>query len=223
MLRTRILCWLAYGLYRLLTFGYKIRFVGLENRDQAYGMHPNGSFVMGIWHEYFFAAVAAHPNLGIRPMISQSEDGEFIAFIAKKLGYRPVRGSSSRGGAAARQKLYERIERGLIAAFTADGPRGPRRKMKSGLIDLSRSGQMAILPLAVAADRSWVLKKSWDQSLIPKPFANVWIAYGEPIMIPADCHGKEFAAAKRQVTERLNAVDAVAVDAMQRWQKMKSN
>ena len=138
-------------------------------------MHPAGSYVYGLWHESFFAGVSVYTNQNIAPMISQSNDGEFISYIAEKLGYRPVRGSTSRGGEDARTALYQRISEGLVAAFTADGPRGPRHKMKSGLIDLSRSGRMAIVPLAVDADRKWIMHKSWDQSIIPKPmeFGNI--------------------------------------------------
>lgn len=182
-------------------------------------MHPNGSFVYGLWHENFFAAVATHAHKGISPMISQSDDGELISYISKKLGFTPVRGSTSRGGEQARHQLYERINSGLVAAFTADGPRGPRRKMKSGLIDLSRSGQMAILPLAINADRAWILHKSWDHSLIPKPFAKVAVVYGEPFIVEPEAHGQAFAAAKRQAADAINEVHRKALNYVQSWTK----
>lgn len=143
-------------------------------------------------------------------MISQSNDGELISYIAQKLGFEPVRGSTSRGGEAARNELYDRIEKGLQAAFTADGPKGPRRKMKSGLVDLSRSGRMAILPLGIDADRKWVLHKSWDNSVIPKPFSRVFVVYGAPFIISADTHGAAFAEAKRHAASCLNLVAAEA-------------
>jgi lysophospholipid acyltransferase (LPLAT)-like uncharacterized protein len=211
-LKIRILCRLGFIIYRLLTLTYRIKFVHPERVTEAKHLHPAGSFVYGLWHENFFTAVATHPNQGIAPMISQSNDGELISFIAEKLGFKPVRGSTSRGGEAAREALYEQIQNGLQAAFTADGPKGPRRKMKSGLVDLSRSGHMAILPLAIDADRKWILEKSWDKSLIPKPFAHVYVVYGKPFIVPPEAKGAMFAEAKRYAQKSINAVaDEAAV------------
>lgn len=207
-LKIKVLCWVAYLIYRTLTLTYRIRYVHAENRQAASRLHPKGSYVFGLWHECFFAAVATHTGQAIAPMISQSNDGELISFISERLGFKPVRGSTSRGGEAAREALYERINSGLQAAFTADGPKGPRRKMKSGLVDLSRAGEMPILPLAIAADRCWILHKSWDRSIIPKFFAKVYVVYGAPFIVDKNAHGLQFAEAKRKAEAALNAVMA---------------
>lgn len=212
-LKLRLLCWLAFVIYRVLSSTYRVRYFHTEHKTQAAALHPRGSFVYGLWHEYFFVCVAAHPRQNITPMISRSNDGELISFIGKKLGFSPVRGSSSRGGTEAREELYGRIASGLTAAFTADGPKGPRRKLKSGLVDLSRTGQMAILPVAAAADRYWRLR-SWDQSLIPKPFAKIAVVYSAPYLVPAAAHGAAFAREKQLVTTKLNQLDDIAAAAL---------
>jgi lysophospholipid acyltransferase (LPLAT)-like uncharacterized protein len=204
--KTRVLCWIALLIYRLLCSTYRVEYVHRDALEHAAKLHPAGSFVFGLWHEYFFTAVCTHPHQGIAPMISQSQDGEFISFIAASLGFHPVRGSTSRGGEQARTELYRRVNSGLKAAFTADGPRGPRRRIKSGLVDLSRTGRMAIVPLAVAASRAWRLHKSWDHSLIPKPFAKLVVIYGDPLMVAEHAHGLAFADEKRRIEAALQQV-----------------
>jgi lysophospholipid acyltransferase (LPLAT)-like uncharacterized protein len=205
-LKIRMLCWLALGAYLLLCATYRVRYANPEALEKARALHPKGSFVFGLWHEFFFTAVATHRHQDIAPMISQSNDGELISFIAEALGFKPVRGSTSRGGASARDALYARIDSGLKAAFTADGPRGPRRKLKSGIVDLARTGSMAIVPLAISADRAWILRRSWDHSMIPKPFARLVVCYGDPVVVEPNAHGLAFATEKQKVRIALNQI-----------------
>jgi len=194
----------------MLTSTYRIKFINEENVRLAAQSHPNGSFIYGLWHEHFFSAVASHPHRGISPMISKSNDGEIITYIGKKIGFDPVRGSTSKGGTQARMELYQRATNGLKAAFTVDGPRGPRHRLKSGVIDLARNTAMPIVPLAIATNRAWRLHKSWDQSIIPKPFSKVFVVYGSPIFIDSDTHGLAFAAAKKSVTNALRETKNLA-------------
>jgi len=208
--KMRCICFFSYLIFRILTSTYRIKFLNEENIAIAEESHPNKSFIYALWHEHFFTAVASHRYRGISPMISKSNDGEIITYIGRKLGFSPVRGSTSKGGEEARKELYRRATAGLKAAFTVDGPRGPRHRLKSGVIDLARNTSMKIVPLAISADRSWILHKSWDHSMIPKPFSRVAVAYGKPISIDSNTHGLAFAEAKKQVTSALHEAKEMA-------------
>ena len=50
-------------------------------------------------------------------------------YFAVSLGYRTVRGSSSRGAARALRGAERELQEGRAVAFTPDGPRGPRREL----------------------------------------------------------------------------------------------
>ena len=50
---------------------------------------------------------------------------------------------------------------------------------------MARIGGAPMVPLACAADRAWHLDR-WDDFMIPKPFARVVYAIGEPIKVPPD-------------------------------------
>ena len=62
-------------------------------------------------------------------------------------------------------------------AFTPDGPRGPRRELKPGVVAAAQRGGGVIVPIHAEADRAWRLH-SWDRFMIPKPLARVRITYG---------------------------------------------
>src|SRR5207245_1352991 len=65
-------------------------------------------------------------------LISRSRDGGILAGCIERFGGEPVRGSSSRGGAAAMRELQRRMEEGCDAYITPDGPKGPRYSMSAG-------------------------------------------------------------------------------------------
>jgi lysophospholipid acyltransferase (LPLAT)-like uncharacterized protein len=99
------------------------------------------------------------------------------------LGFRAIRGSSSRGGATALRQMAEAYREGHRCAFTADGPRGPNMVAQPGPVQLAQLvaapwvGAFYALPLS-----AWQLN-SWDRFLIPRPFSRVVMTW--PAHIPA--------------------------------------
>ena len=216
-LKTVLIGTLAYALGRLLLASWRVRFIGLSHRRDAAARHAHGSFCLGVWHEHFFACILAHRGQRFAPMASLSRDGDVASFVLERLGYRPVRGSSSRGGSSARDEMVELATAGYFTGLTVDGPRGPRRQLKSGAIDVSRRTGAAFLPFACRGDREWVLTKSWDQFKIPKPFSRVVLAYGDPMAVPRAISGDAFDLAKREAERRINAAEAAALAELESW------
>ena len=108
-------------------------------------------------------------DMGIRVMSSDSYDGQYMGRIIHKFGFVAVKGSSSRNAVRALLGLCRSLEDGWTVAFTLDGPRGPRHKVKPGPVALARSSGLALTMFHVAVDRAWVLN-SWDRLVIPIPF-----------------------------------------------------
>jgi hypothetical protein len=144
-----------------------------------------GPTVFAFWHRALLVCSHRFRDRGIAIMISPSFDGELIARTVKLLGFRPIRGSSSRGGATALKQMQLAYAAGHICAITADGPRGPVYVAKSGAALLANSvveggtwaGCFHALP-----ERRWELN-SWDRFMIPKPFSRVVVTW--PRHIPA--------------------------------------
>ncbi len=141
--------------------------------------------IYALWHRCVFYASYFWRRRGIGVMTSRSFDGEYIARIIEKFGFRAVRGSSSRGGARGLLEMHDLLAAGGIAGFTIDGPRGPRYVAKPGAALLARNSGCPIMAFHIAFDRSWTLR-SWDAFLIPKPFARALIRIGRLVRVPAD-------------------------------------
>lgn len=209
-----LITWSAYLLVRLI--GPTLRFStsmepGVPSRTFP---HP-GIFVF--WHNAVIPATWHYRGKNIAVMTSSSFDGEYIARIIGKFGFRPVRGSSTRGGVRALLGMHAEIEAGHSVAFTIDGPRGPVYVAKPGPVLLARNVQLPIYAFYVAVERAWILK-SWDQLRIPKPFSRVHVHVAAPIRVSAD---KDAEAAKRLHGEMQVALERVREEAEARLRTRK--
>ena len=135
-----------------------------------------------LWHETLLPLLWRHRNQGVTIVVSEARDGQYLADLAAALGYRTVRGSSTRGGARALLGAVRVLQAAGAVAFTPDGPRGPRRELKPGVVAAAQRGGGVIVPVHAEADRAWRLH-SWDRFMIPKPLARVWITYGRPFEV----------------------------------------
>ena len=141
--------------------------------------------IASFWHSCMIPATYIWRGFGIRVMSSNSYDGEYMGRIIHKLGFVAVKGSSSRNAVRALLGLRRALEEGWTVAFTLDGPRGPRRKVKPGPTALARSSGVSLTMFHAAVDKAWVLN-SWDRMQIPVPFSRVLVRFGKLIPVPAD-------------------------------------
>ncbi len=139
--------------------------------------------IFAFWHARMLPLVFTHRDRGAAVLVSQSRDGELIARALERMGFVTARGSSTRGGGEGALEMLERAREGRILGITPDGPRGPAERVKPGLTWLASHSGCAVVPIATAANRAWVLR-SWDGFRIPWPFARVCAAYGEPVRVP---------------------------------------
>jgi hypothetical protein len=198
-----------------------IRLLGMTLRyeDRAEpGVTPGweipGPVVFAFWHRSLLACAHRFRNLDIAILISSSFDGELISRTVELLGFKAVRGSSSRGGAAGLKNMRLAYGEGHRCAFTADGPRGPKFVAKPGAAQLANSvgatteeGQVGAAKLGTwvgcfyaLPERAWELR-SWDRFLIPKPFSRVVLTW--PAHVPA---GEVTAAAVQAALDRAVAM-----------------
>lgn len=137
------------------------------------------------WHQCVLACAYYYRSTGATIVISQSFDGELITRVLALFGYSAVRGSSSRGGALALRGLQDVLQASRPAIFTADGPRGPIYRAKSGPIRLAQATGAPIGCFHLQPEHCWTLR-SWDQFQIPKPFTRIVVSWGPWLRVPAD-------------------------------------
>lgn len=142
-------------------------------------------------------------------LISRSDDGRIIAQVMRYLGIDSVEGSSSRGGAVALMQLRSQLDGGSSVVITPDGPRGPARKMKSGIIRLAQQSGRPVCPVAYGVKKSWKFN-SWDGMFLPKPFSRAVVCVGEQIFVPAQISSEEAEFFRLKVEAELNRVTDLA-------------
>jgi lysophospholipid acyltransferase (LPLAT)-like uncharacterized protein len=156
-----------------------------------------------VWHEALLPLMWLHRNEGAAIVVSEARDGQYLADFAEAAGYEMIRGSSTRGGARALLAGVRVLEAGGTLAMTPDGPRGPRREMKPGILAAAARSGATLITVHAEADRAWRLN-SWDQFMIPKPFARVRVCYGMPFTV-----GTEADAEARAMDRIRNSMDEV--------------
>lgn len=205
--RTRWIARLGAGLVRLLGITWRVRYRNDDEMRRA--REEKRPVVYMLWHGQLLPLLWAHRNRGISILISEHRDGEIIARIAHSLGYRTVRGSTSRGASRALVGMAREIEAGFDVAITPDGPRGPARSFASGALFVAQRTGCPLLPVAQAS-RAWRLN-SWDRFAVPMPFARITVAYSAFITIPSgnsraiEAHAGECGAAIDAATARAEA------------------
>jgi lysophospholipid acyltransferase (LPLAT)-like uncharacterized protein len=164
-------------------------------------------YVLLSWHEALLPVLWHHRELGIAALVSEARDGQYLAALARLLGYRLIQGSSTRGGVRALRGAIRALEDGVSVGLTPDGPRGPRRVAKPGVVAAAERGGAVIVPVHAEARPAW-RAKSWDRFLVPPPFARVRLAYGEPFTVERDAGGRQAGLAR--VTRELEAATRLA-------------
>ena len=166
---------LAAGLIRLLGATWRMRDVQAPGIPAGHTLP--GPTVFAFWHESLLACAYRFRGLGIAILISHSFDGELIARTVERLGFVPVRGSSTRGAATGLRGMANAYAAGHICAFTADGPRGPRRLAKPGVVQVARLVSSPWLGCFHAEPGAAWRLRSWDRFAIPRPFTAVTFAW----------------------------------------------
>jgi lysophospholipid acyltransferase (LPLAT)-like uncharacterized protein len=169
--------------------------------------------VYAFWHQCIFAAAYCFRNKQIAVMTSRSFDGEYIARIIERFGFRAVRGSSSRAAAAALLGMHDELAAGHAVAFTIDGPRGPKFIAKPGPILLAKNEQTPLIVFHVACERAWRLS-SWDEMMIPKPFSRCVVRFSSAITLPPEATREQMDAAHGEMQAALERVQRWAIDAL---------
>ena len=170
----------AYPLTAALGRTLRWRIDGAGHFDEL--MKAGRPPILALWHGRILPATLYWRDRGIVAMTSENFDGEWIARLMARFGFQAARGSTSRGGSRALVQLRRELAAGRAAAFTVDGPRGPARSAQPGAVWLAGATGHPVLPFHLEADRSWTAR-SWDGSMVPKPFSTTAIAIGDPMTV----------------------------------------
>jgi len=185
-IQEKLLIWLVPRLIRMiisiLSSTVRWRYCGER-------FHPDSSeqHIFSFWHARLLMMGTGLKGCNGYTLISSHRDGGFIADTLQLQGFKAIRGSSTRGGSRALSQMIRKAKNeSCDFGITPDGPKGPREKVKPGVVLLAKKTGVKVYPVAWATCRRWRIRSSWDHFYIPKPFAAGVFVFGKPLKIGSD-------------------------------------
>ena len=207
MLRPLVLAWAP----AVVAWGVRLLGLTLSIRRDERAVEPlwqaGAPVIYAVWHGRILLLPLLYGRRPVCVLASRSRDGELVTRYIGRFGMEAVRGSSSRGGAAALRHLARWLGQGREVVVVPDGPRGPAEVVKPGIVGLARLSGAAIVPVAVGASSEWRLG-SWDGFRIPRPFARCVARFGEPIHVARVVDRRAEEAAREEVEAALRALSS---------------
>jgi len=202
----QIAAWLIYAFGTTLSNTWRLRW---HDQSGLFDGTGEGPLIFAIWHNRigvcmtFWNKYGRHRRkaAGLAALVSASKDGALLARMFEHFHVQAARGSSSRRGSQALLELTTYIDDGYHAAITPDGPRGPKYKIRDGILSLAQVTATPIIPLGAFIHSKYTLK-SWDAFQLPLPFSRIDLSIGKPIHVPRNISTEE----RARIADQLRSV-----------------
>lgn len=171
---------LVYFLARALLFTTRLTMVFHRNYN------PNLQALFAFWHgNQFYATMLLNSHHCIKggALVSASHDGDILSNWLQRAGYEVIRGSSRNDNVKSLKAIMRYLAQGKSFGIALDGPKGPRYKIKPGIVHLAKKFHLPIIPIYCSASSCWNFNKAWDQFEIPKPFSKLIYHVGQPLFV----------------------------------------
>ena len=144
--------------------------------------------IIAVWHGHLLSVFHDLRNEKVNAVAGTHKDADLISKVAEKWGWSMIRGSSKEKGSIAYKGMIKSLKiPGSILFITPDGPTGPRRIPKPGIIRAAQATNAVIIPTSVFSTKNWGFT-NWDTFYLEKPFGRIFIEYGSPIEFDKTMH-----------------------------------
>ena len=197
----KLIGFLFYSITTLIS--RSIRWEYLVQNEKSNIFNDNKEYIFCCWHNKLFLGPHLLPrNRVINALQSSHSDGMVTSLAFKYLGMNVILGSSKKGGMQAFRKMVKCIKLGESVAITPDGPKGPKEKVKEGIIKLAQITETSIIPLVWTTNK-FKLINSWDNFVIPYPFSKGVYSFGKPIYVKKQINEYELETARKNLENEI--------------------
>jgi len=91
-------------------------------------------------------------------------------------------GSSGHDGRDALEKVVGHLKKGYNTLVACDGPAGPYKEVKAGVLEMSLNTQIPIIPITFRLTRFFTLS-GWDKKRVPYPFSTIYVDYRPKVVV----------------------------------------
>ena len=180
----------------LLRLSIVVRVTGIQNisADSNYIFcywHECGPLSFQGWTPRLPAYLRHHPQAWMQHPAWYTKP---VAVLVSLMGVdRLVLGSTGHDGRRAADKLVSLLQDGYSTLIAPDGPSGPARTLKKGVLHVALQSGVPIIPLRISASRCF-RSSSWDRKMHPLPFTTINVAVGSPIVVTTNTFDETFEA-----------------------------
>lgn len=207
-LMDRLIAFAVGSLYWLLSRTWRTHCEGTPHHNEI-----KGPRIYAHWHGDELLLIGAHAFQKMVVLSSRSRDGSRLAHLLRFLGYRVVRGSSSRAGAGGLKGLIDAVDEFQCdASLAVDGPRGPIFEVKMGVVKLAQLSRRPLMPGVASARSKYIFEKAWNKCFLPYPFSRCVVLYGDPINVPRGISDEELEEIRLKLQRALENLKAKADD-----------
>ena len=174
-----------------------------NTHNPEYYWNNNKPFILAFWHsQLVMISFCWKSNTKINIQASGHSDGRFGAIVGNYFKLNNIQTSSTEKTISLKP-IFKLLKNSNYIGITPDGPRGPNKKVSDGIIKISKTTQVPIIPVGYASSKFKQLK-SWDSFLITKPFSKCAFVWGESISIPKNCTENEIEELKNKLEIKIN-------------------
>lgn len=191
---------------------YYTRFIGRTTRWKIIGIDnfyehwdKEGSLILIGWHgrammiPYFWNR--KHP---LNALVSLHQDGRLIAGFLEKCGLGTIGGSSSNNAVGSARDLIESLHKNVAICIIPDGPKGPSMKLSKSPVYFAQKSGKPLFGVVCSVKGSKIVRKAWDQMMIPVPFSEGICEVIGPYYIPAEANDDELEKFRLKIENELN-------------------
>lgn len=174
-----------------------------NGESPEYYWKQNKPFILAFWHnQLMMISYCWKSNTKLYILASGHSDGRFGSIVGKyfKLQNIPI---NSNEKSISLKPIFKLLRNSNYIGITPDGPRGPNQKVSDGIIKISKTTQIPIIPVGFFSSKFSNLK-SWDSFLITKPFSKCIFVWGKAIVIPKNCTNNEIEEYKNILEIEIN-------------------
>ena len=175
---------------------------GEENYKSV--LKNNKSVIISSWHGNLLVPFMHLAKYNYYGLAGTNRDGELISKIGSKLGWKMLRGSSSEGGSEIFIEIVKALDNPpCLVAMTPDGPRGPEKIPKPGIIKAAQKTGAVIIPVSSYSTKNWQFV-NWHTFFLEKPFGEIFLEYGSPISFSEN---DDFESCKKILVEGMEKIE----------------
>ena len=163
----------------------------------------NKPFILAFWHNQLMTVSFSWKIKNrLNILASSHSDGRIGAIIGKyfRLNNIPIFSNSNM---ISLRPIFKILKSNKYIGITPDGPRGPKEKVSEGIIKISKSTGVPIIPIGFWSSKNFKLN-SWDSFLITLPFSKCYFFWGEPLFIPKNINKNDIKKFQEVLEKRMN-------------------